>query len=585
LNIVKIHTRTLLILGATIFIMIFAMNLFAQYFIQSSYQLAENEEAKSTIGIVTSRIMAETTALSQITRDWAVWNESYQFMEDRNDHYIVDNFAPNASFNNLRVNGFLFYTNKGDYYTGEWYDLREYRKAEVPESLLRYFAGHPGLVRPSEQAEGRSGFIQSSGNLYLVSSYPVLRSSGEGPARGTLIILRLYDDTQSAKLAPRNDTPVRLIPISDQNRFADPVIRELSVPGAPLLVNHVQNETFSTAYSLIRDTEGNPVGVLQADFPRMVYAEGTRTLIFMIGGFLIIGVFYVLMTEIFLRYYVIFPLMDLDESIVRIGKKRDLSDHLTISGDDEIASLKTSFNTMLQELARSQNTLALQADQLAEANRKANMYLNIYLDVVTYELFNAINALDGYAELIRSHGGEKEKGYAERMLQILTRNQAVINNIETISTIYKNPPLQERINLASIVNRVIRGYAAISIPCSGCEITVLADDKLEVVFRNIISNSIRFGGPGVEVMVTTRDLPDGLTEVSVTDTGPGIPDITKPTIFDRFMQNSSTRSSYGLGLHIAKMLVEAYGGRIWADDRVPGHPEQGAVIRFTLKKG
>jgi signal transduction histidine kinase len=76
-----------------------------------------------------------------------------------------------------------------------------------------------------------------------------------------------------------------------------------------------------------------------------------------------------------------------------------------------------------------------------------------------------------------------------------------------------------------------------------------------------------------------------MVEVAVTDTGPGIPDITKSTIFDRFMQNSSTRSSYGLGLHIAKMLVEAYGGRIWADDRVPGHPEQGAVIRFTLKKG
>jgi signal transduction histidine kinase len=50
------------------------------------------------------------------------------------------------------------------------------------------------------------------------------------------------------------------------------------------------------------------------------------------------------------------------------------------------------------------------------------------------------------------------------------------------------------------------------------------------------------------------------------------------------MQGSEKRSSYGLGLHIAKMLIEAYGGRIRADDRVPGEPGKGAAIRFTLKK-
>ncbi len=114
---------------------------------------------------------------------------------------------------------------------------------------------------------------------------------------------------------------------------------------------------------------------------------------------------------------------------------------------------------------------------------------------------------------------------------------------------------------------------------------MLADEKLEVVFYNIIANSVRFGGPKVEVAIGARVLNDGMLEVSVTDNGPGIPDVMKPTIFDRFMENSSTRSSYGLGLHITKMLIVAYGGRIWADDRVPGHPEQGAAIRFTLKRG
>ena len=71
--------------------------------------------------------------------------------------------------------------------------------------------------------------------------------------------------------------------------------------------------------------------------------------------------------------------------------------------------------------------------------------------------------------------------------------------------------------------------------------------------------------------------------VEVEDTGPGIPDNAKACIFDRFTADTRTRSSYGLGLHIVKMLVESYGGSVRADDRVPGNPSSGAAIRFTLR--
>jgi signal transduction histidine kinase len=114
---------------------------------------------------------------------------------------------------------------------------------------------------------------------------------------------------------------------------------------------------------------------------------------------------------------------------------------------------------------------------------------------------------------------------------------------------------------------------------------VLADPMLSTVLHNIIANSIKFGGRDVEIQISTRDPGDGTVEISVTDTGRGIPDPAKAGIFDRFMQGSDKRSSYGLGLHIVKMLVEAYGGRVWADDRIPGQPEKGAAIRFTLMKG
>ncbi len=58
----------------------------------------------------------------------------------------------------------------------------------------------------------------------------------------------------------------------------------------------------------------------------------------------------------------------------------------------------------------------------------------------------------------------------------------------------------------------------------------------------------------------------------------------KPVIFDRFRKGRSSRSGKGLGLFIARTLVENYGGKIWAGDRVPGRWDKGAAIHFTLKK-
>jgi K+-sensing histidine kinase KdpD len=70
----------------------------------------------------------------------------------------------------------------------------------------------------------------------------------------------------------------------------------------------------------------------------------------------------------------------------------------------------------------------------------------------------------------------------------------------------------------------------------------------------------------------------------VTDKGPGIEDGMKVLIFDRLMKESEKRSSHIPGLHIVKMIIGAYGGRVWAGDQVAGHPEQAAAIRVILKK-
>jgi signal transduction histidine kinase len=72
--------------------------------------------------------------------------------------------------------------------------------------------------------------------------------------------------------------------------------------------------------------------------------------------------------------------------------------------------------------------------------------------------------------------------------------------------------------------------------------------------------------------------------VTVEDTGPGIPDGMKETLFQRFSRIENQGCGEGLGLSIVGMLVERYGGRVWVEDRVSGRPDLGAAFRFTLRE-
>ena len=168
--------------------------------------------------------------------------------------------------------------------------------------------------------------------------------------------------------------------------------------------------------------------------------------------------------------------------------------------------------------------------------------------------------LRGYAELLRERSSDKERLMAERIIGLAEKSDDVIRNIETISRIYKTPPEVHPVDLGAVVRKEMGAWPDTTIDVTTGEITVLANDMLGVIFDNLFSNSRKYGGSDVRITVNARKLGDGFVMISVADNGRGIPDEIKPRIFDRFLEDKKTRGSYGLGLHIVKMLVEKLWG-------------------------
>ena len=111
--------------------------------------------------------------------------------------------------------------------------------------------------------------------------------------------------------------------------------------------------------------------------------------------------------------------------------------------------------------------------------------------------------------------------------------------------------------------------------------TLLVDkQRIEQVLLNLLANAIRHTPEGGRIEILANRTADGQIAVRVCDTGPGIPPEDLERVFERFFRVDPSRESggAGLGLSIAKALVEAHGGRIWAENR----PEGGACFVFTL---
>jgi len=217
-----------------------------------------------------------------------------------------------------------------------------------------------------------------------------------------------------------------------------------------------------------------------------------------------------------------------------------------------------------------------------------------FLGLVSHDLRNLLSGIVMSAELLSARAPENEDGAqtlvaTARIQRYAARMNRLIGDLLDLGSIDagKLAVTTARGDLSTLIAEAVETFQAaasakgISLQTESVESPLRAEfdhDRMLQVLVNIIANGIKFTSQGGRIQVRGESAGDEL-RFSISDTGSGIPGHMLEAIFERFWQvGKDDRRGVGLGLYISRCIVEAHGGKIWAESTLG----EGSTLYFTL---
>jgi signal transduction histidine kinase len=236
--------------------------------------------------------------------------------------------------------------------------------------------------------------------------------------------------------------------------------------------------------------------------------------------------------------------------------------------------------------------------QPAEVDRTTDRAWEEFLAHAAHEIKNPLASIKGYADLLLRRASKDPADPSNKGLRTISqqvgRTTALLDQLSDIARIGAGRlPVDRRAgDFGALVERVVREHQTTDqqhtiafergdtpLPCR------FDEQRMGQVVGAIIGNALKFSPDGATIVVALRRLATGngtpAALLSVGDTGVGVPEGEQERVFERFVQGSNVRGTYsgmGVGLYIARAIMDLHDGRIWLERA----PEQGTTCFVTL---
>jgi len=279
---------------------------------------------------------------------------------------------------------------------------------------------------------------------------------------------------------------------------------------------------------------------------------------------------------------------------------------ITSELEEQILTYQDSLEEKVAQRTSELEETTGKALALAEAARAANLAKSEFLANMSHELRTPLNHIIGFSELLADkHVGDLNPHQEDFLKDVLESSRHLLSLINDILDLSKVEAGKMELELSGVRimdllesstvmvrEKALKEGIRLRVEASGLPEMILADErKLKQVLYNLLSNAVKFTPAGGEVVLggeieQESGAGEGWISVWVKDTGIGIEPQDLERIFKPFEQVESSASrkyqGTGLGLSLARRMIELHSGRIWAES---GGPGKGSTFRFTIPSG
>lgn len=471
----------------SLFLIVTISEFFVQrYFVYNAFVTLEKEDAENDMNRITQALDNEITHLNNLNNDWATWDDSYSFVDNKNDKFIESNLS-DYIFSQTGLDVIYIVDNKMNVVWGKIYD--KYKKSEVfldeiPNDLFP--ENHPLLIGDYREnnlpSVRKTGIFNTEKGPLLVSIELILTSKGKGPPNGYMIMGIFINEELINKIIDQTKVSFEIIYLYNEPQVIpyQEVIEGLEETILYFEIDETNNDSYNL-YKYYRDIEKNPSFIIKSKFPRSISVHGKKVIAFATIYLIATGVIVLFVIILLVNRYAVNPLYVLDKHMIEIIKKNDFSIRIKSNRNDEIGDLSNAFDffigkieaqkkqledlSTIDGLTNIANRRKFDCTLMSEFERHKRFRSTIALLLIDVDYFKLYNDFYGHQagdECLKKIGALLEK-YSKRAGELAARYGG-----EEFVLIYSNCKKEDVLNIS---NNLIQDVKALNIEHKKSEIT------------------------------------------------------------------------------------------------------------------
>lgn len=371
----RLRKATILMLIGSIVALALILAAASELIIGSGFDELEVERDEQNLQRAVRLLHNEVDGIDTLVLDWSAWDAAYDFVSSHNQKFIDQNIIP-ATFEEQGLDFIGVFTLDGAPVYAVGVDPDTGELAPSPEGLLAKL--EPGrILYPAEQdgeLQPVKGLLLLEGGPFLVAVRPIVKSSGEGPAAGLLVMGKFVNQETAAGLEESLGLPLAVYRPDREM----PSLAKALVQSPALTILDTTDHHAAKGYVEIKDLYGNPGLVIELLLDRDIHLQSHRTIryfvITMVGAMLLFSALVLL----FIETRVLSRMASLNRQVGKLSANPDLQTRIRLDSNDELTELAGGINSMLDKIAEARDSMYRELD----ARRSGELFLSQVFDAV-----------------------------------------------------------------------------------------------------------------------------------------------------------------------------------------------------------